>query len=198
MAIGDRYSRFVQFAKIVFPLVALGLLSTLFLFSRSIDPDDAIPFAEVDVEQIARDQKLASPRFSGVSTDGSAISVIAESAQPDANNPRLLSAQIVTANIETPRGTVFDVDANEAKYDGDRDRLELKGSVEITSSTGFLLRTNRLMAFMQELELASPEEVYGSAPFGEISSGRMRLVERENGYLLIFQDGVKLIYEPGS
>ena len=46
MATGDSYSRLVQIGKIVLPLVALGILSTLFLFSGEVDPEAAIPFAE--------------------------------------------------------------------------------------------------------------------------------------------------------
>ena len=34
----DRYTRLVSWLKVLFPLMALGLLSTLFLLSRAIDP----------------------------------------------------------------------------------------------------------------------------------------------------------------
>ena len=54
-AAGIAYSRFVALAKVVLPLAALRLFATLFLIARQIDPDAAIPFAEVDVEQFARD-----------------------------------------------------------------------------------------------------------------------------------------------
>jgi len=79
----NAYSRFVQWAKILFPLIALGLLSTMFLFSRNVDPSNAIPFADIDVEQIARDQQLSSPRFSGTTSGGASIIVDAETAMPD-------------------------------------------------------------------------------------------------------------------
>ena len=56
MAAPNTYSTVVSWAKIILPLVALGLLSTLFLFSRTPDPNRAIPFAAVDVEELAREQ----------------------------------------------------------------------------------------------------------------------------------------------
>ena len=35
----NSYSRFVALTKVILPIIALGILSTLFLFSRDIDPD---------------------------------------------------------------------------------------------------------------------------------------------------------------
>ena len=49
------HSRLVAILKVALPLIALALLSTLFLFSRKIDPEDAIPYATVDVEDRLRD-----------------------------------------------------------------------------------------------------------------------------------------------
>ena len=43
------HSRLVYWLKITLPLVALMILSSVFLLSRSIRPEDAIPFAEVDI-----------------------------------------------------------------------------------------------------------------------------------------------------
>ena len=105
--VDNRYSRFVQWAKIIFPLVALGLLSTMFLLSRTLDPSNAIPFADIDVEKIAREQQLTSPRFSGTTSDGSSIVVDAESALPNLTDPRKLSIKKVVARIESQNGPSY-------------------------------------------------------------------------------------------
>ena len=46
----DRYSRMVAIFKVLLPLAALAILSTLFLLSRTIDPTTTIPFADQDFE----------------------------------------------------------------------------------------------------------------------------------------------------
>ena len=43
------HSRVVRLATIILPVAALALLSTVFMLARTVDPSDAIPFAEVDV-----------------------------------------------------------------------------------------------------------------------------------------------------
>ena len=43
-------------------LSALAILSTLFLVADQIDPEDALPFAEVDVEDLAREPRMTLRR----------------------------------------------------------------------------------------------------------------------------------------
>jgi lipopolysaccharide export system protein LptC len=77
MARHNRYSRLVGGLKVVLPIAALALLSTLFLLSDPPDPDRALPYAEVDVAQLARELRLTQPRFAGVLPDGREITLVA-------------------------------------------------------------------------------------------------------------------------
>ncbi len=197
MATADnRYSRFVQFAKIAFPLAALVLLSTMFLFSRSLDPTRAIPFADVDVEKIAREQSLASPKFSGVTSDGSEVSMRADTATPDPTDGRKLSAENVEANIDTQEGVVYDIEARSALYDGADDSLVLTGDVVITTNTGYRLETEELRTNVEETALEIPVEVHGSGPETDIRADRLDLVIQDGSQVLVFKGNVKLIYQP--
>lgn len=192
----NHYSRFVQLAKIVFPLVALGLLSTLFLFSRTIDPSDAIPFADIDVEQIARDQVLSSPRFSGATDNGTAITVDAASAVPDLTDPRRMNIKEVVARIESPGGRSYGITALAARYDGNDDTLELNGDVRVATSTGYRLETATLTTNLKTSAITAPGAVFGKGPPGVIEAGAMELTSQGDTQVLVFKNGVKLIYDP--
>ena len=192
----NTYSRFVQIAKIALPLLALSLLSTLFLLSRTINPDDAIPFADIDVEQIAKEQSLAAPKFSGVTSDGSTISVTAEQARPDLTNPRRLSATNVAADILTVSGTQILVLADDALYDGGSNTLALMGRVRFNTSTGYELQTDALEADLEVTRLTAPGPVSGFGPAGTLDAGSMELTGRAGAQLLHFKNGVKLVYDP--
>lgn len=197
MAFADNsHSRFVLVAKIALPLVALGLLSTMFLFSRSVDIESAIPMVDVDPKEIAREQRLAAPKFSGVTSDGSTITVTAETARPNLTDPRRLTAQNVTADILTTSGTQFRVLAETALYDGNTDQLDLQGNVRINTSTGYQLLTDALSASLAETSLASPGPVQGISLGGTLHAGRMELSSTDGSQVLVFKDGVKLIYDP--
>ena len=58
------HSRLVGVLKVLLPLLALAILSTLFLVSRKINPEDAIPYADVDIEDRLRDPKMTGAALS--------------------------------------------------------------------------------------------------------------------------------------
>jgi len=194
--VDNRYSRFVLWAKIAFPLVALGLLSTMFLFSRTLDPSDAIPFADIDVEKIAREQQLTTPRFSGTTSDGSAITIDAESALPSLTDPRRLTIDKVVARIETQTGPSYGIIAQSAIYDGSAELLDLEGDVRISTSTGYRLETEKLVTNLAATGVSAPDFVTGRGPAGLLEAGSMELTTNGETQVLVFKNGVKLIYDP--
>ncbi|SDW77295.1 LPS export ABC transporter periplasmic protein LptC [Litoreibacter albidus] len=194
--VDNRYSRFVLWAKVIFPLVALGLLSTMFLFSRTLDPSDAIPFADIDIEKIAREQTLTSPRFSGTTSDGSAITVDAESALPDLTDLRRLTIQKVVARIESQDGPSYGLIADQAVYDGNGGVLDMEGRVRVSTSTGYSLETENLTASLKDTKIDAPGAVSGRGPAGRLSAGSMTLTTDGDTQVLVFKNGVKLIYVP--
>lgn len=198
MASDNLHSKFVGTAKVIFPLLALGFLSTIFLFSRTLDPSDAIPFSDVDIEQIAREQSMAGPKFSGVTSDGSAITVTAESARPKILNPQRISAKNVKAQIKTLQDTSYDIVADEAQFDGKSEVLDLEGNIIITSSAGYELKTQHLSAKLGTTGLLAKGEVEGKAPGGTIKAGRMEMMIKDGAQLLVFTNGVRLVYTPKS
>jgi lipopolysaccharide export system protein LptC len=194
MALDNLHSKFVSTAKIVFPLLALGFLSTIFLFSRTLDPDDAIPFSDVDIEKIAKEQRLAGPKFSGVTSDGSAITVEAESARPDLLNPRRVSADNIMASIKTAKDDLYMITADNARFDGTSDQLDLEGNIQVTSSSGFTLNTQQLTASLGTTAMIAKGAIEGTAPGATIEAGAMELLVKDGAQLLVFTNGVRLVY----
>ena len=78
MTRGDTHSRLVGWLKLALPLAALVILSTLFLIADRIDPEAAIPYANVDVEDLARDPRMTTPSYAGLTSDGSALTLTAD------------------------------------------------------------------------------------------------------------------------
>ena len=99
-----RYSRTVGILKVVLPLTALVLLSLVFLTARTIDPRLAITTAEIDVEDRARDPRLSGARFAGVTEDGAALTIVAETARSDPHAALKLDVTGLTLHLEGQSG----------------------------------------------------------------------------------------------
>lgn len=192
------YSRLVAWMKIILPLTALGLLSTLFLISRHIDPTKSIPIAEIDLEQRAQDQGATNAAFAGVTGGGDEVMITAETARPSPDNPRLINAEDITATMQLVSGTVVTVTSDRGNMDQSDLDASLIGNVKIDTTTGYKVTTERLDARLDVLHAETPGPVSGVGPPGDLTAGRMVLTgDEETGQAhLVFTDGVKLVYTP--
>lgn len=84
----DRHTQIVGWLKVTLPLMALAILATLFLLADRIDPEAALPYAEVDVEGLAREPRMTAPTYAGTTSDGAALTLSANEARPDADGTR--------------------------------------------------------------------------------------------------------------
>ena len=190
------YSQFVAWSKILLPLAALALLSTLFLFSRSPVPGDGnIPFA--DIEEIARDQRISAPRFAGVATDGSVVTVTADSARPGSADGGLDITR-PAARIETTSGAIVEFRAGTGTIDPSGRHARLSGLARIETSTGYEMETTGLTADLEHGRVESDGALEARAPFGELTAGKL-VIETPEGaesQLILFNEGVRLVYRP--
>ena len=183
--------------KILLPLAALGLLSTLFLISRTVDPTQQ-PTTEIDLEQRAHEQGATKPSIAGVTSGGDQVTFNATRARPDLDDPEHLIADDVVAQMRLFRGAVIDITSDRADMHQRKLTASLEGNVNVITSNGYDINTQRLNTRFDRLHAETPGPVEGSGPPGEISAGRMLLTsDEETGVAeLLFTDGVKLIYKP--
>lgn len=195
----NNYSRFVAYTKVILPVIALGILSTLFLLSRNIDPSQSIPFADVDVEKLAREQGIGAPNYAGVTDDGSAISITADTARPLAGNPKVIIATNMTTVIEDADGGRLDITAKAGKIDSRQQVVTLNGGVQLLTSTGYIINTSGLTAALDETSMVSEGAITATGPLGTLNAGQMLLSPQNKpgqAHVLVFKGGVKLIYDP--
>ncbi|MFU8862981.1 MAG: LPS export ABC transporter periplasmic protein LptC [Rhodobacterales bacterium] len=194
----DLRSRIVSWLKILLPLTALGLLSTLFLLSRTVDTNRSIPTSRADLESRTGTQQITAPSFAGVTEDGHALSFVAQSAQIDPEQAERVLADNVVTQIDLLDGGRIDITALAGNvHDGDGVAI-LTGDVVLTSSTGYRIETEQLTTRMREIAAESTAEITGEGPPGRLDAGKMSMTtDAQTGEVhLLFTNGVKLIYDP--
>ncbi len=195
----NTYSRAVAWLKILLPLLALAILSTLFLVARTVTPAQDLPFADVDIEELASEQGIGKPNYAGVTGDGAAIALTAESAMPDPDNPERLTGTGIRAGIERPGGTRIDVTAATMLLDHSARVAGLGGGVEIETTDGYKLRTKSIEFALETTHVSSNHHTTLTGPLGRVSAESFVLTDENRGlrpYVLVFKGSVKLIYDP--
>lgn len=188
----------VAWLKVALPLAALGLLSTLFLLSRVVDPTESIPFADTEVQDRLLNQQISGPYYSGTTANGDKIAFVAEKVVTPNGLTGANRAEDVFVKIEMVSGTTMNVTSKRARVNVGQDVADLTGNVVITTSQGYIITSEALIARIAALDLRSPDTVFATTPAGELTAGSMRLMSPEPNTpaQLVFTNGVKLIYQP--
>lgn len=195
MASDNLHSRVVVILKITLPLMALAILSSLFLFSRPIDPEDAIPYADVEIAERLAQPRMSGAGFSTVTSDGASLTLSADRAAPKPGGAEVAG---ISGNLKTADGAETTISAARGTLDRRKAALALTGGVALTTSTGYQVTTDSLTLGTDRSFAESPGPVSATAPMGQLTSGGMRL-SRDSAdapYLLVFNKGVRLIYLP--
>ena len=193
----DLYSRMVALLKVLLPLAALAILSTVFLLSRSVDPTATIPFAEQDMADRMRDQQVTAPFFSGTTSDGDEIMVTASIARPGGPNSPA-EATDLSAQITMVDGVRITLRSDTGTVAVDKDLATFEGHVIITTTTGYVVLTDTLNSALSGITANTPGQIEGTGPLGEFTAGNMQIdTKTEGGTVhMLFNNGVKLIYDP--
>lgn len=200
MARADIHTRLVGWLKVVLPLAALAILSTLFLVARRIDPEAALPYAEVDVRDLAREPRMTAPTYAGTTSDGSSLTLSADIARPSTKDAPA-SAAGLRMELASPDGSRSDLAAASARLDPESREIVLSGGVTMTTSSGYRLETAELAAKLDRTGLESRAPVTATGPVGEIRADGMVLRQDDQtpgAYVLVFNGGVRLVYRPGG
>lgn len=192
------HSRLVLWLKITLPLVALAMLATLFMLGRTVRPEDAIPYASVDVEDRLRAPRLTEPAYAGMTSDGSALTIKAAEARPGVvGSSDAGQATALSGFLEMPMGGTATMMAGAGRLDGEGGQVILTDGVSMTTSTGYRMTMPGVTVALHKTDVTSQGAVLASGPLGRIEAGAMHLGQDvAGGYLLDFTQGVRLVYLP--
>ena len=195
----DGWSRLVAALKVLLPLTALAILSMLFLISNRINPDDALPYAQVDVEERLREPRMTAPTYAGTTSDGAALEVTAEEARPAAEGTTGAKATGVLGRLTTPDGQQTELRAANAQMALNGGEITFSGDVQLNHSSGYRVTSDNMSAQLDQTNVQSRTPVVAEGPGGRITAQSMQLSQAQGGsksYLLVFNGAVKLVYQP--
>ena len=186
-------SRLIAWLRVLLPLAALAILSTLFLLGRTPDPDDALPYAEVDAEDMVRDPRMTRPEFAGVSKSGAEVTVTADRASPVQGSDSAAEALRLTWRAQS--GLAADLTAPTGRMEGQQ--IHLSGGVRVTTSDGWAMTVPQVDTDLSADRMLGTGGLTGFATLGRLDADQMEVTRSANGdYLLNLTGDVRLVYQP--
>ena len=195
----DPYSRLVTILKILLPLIAIGLLSSLFLVQNDGGAGGEIVFGSGDLEELGTGLRISNPVFSGSSRYADRFSFQADLVVPDAVPPQRADiSELAGEVIFADRGRI-EIISRSGALDVPLQTLDLEGSVRIDTSDGYRMETEALRIELGGGSLSTSVPVKITGEIGQIEAGNLSVTStgrRNETRRFVFGNGVRVLYAP--
>lgn len=192
----DSYSAFVTWVKTLLPIAALGLLSTIFLFSGKVDVTQSLPYAEHNVANIIREQRITRPYFTGVSNNGTEITLSAAYASPDPENNDKLNITELSIVLQSALMRTTRITAGLGTLDSATQIALVSRGVHILSMPDFWITTDALKVDLKQGIAVAEGRFQGVTALGTINAEKMIVQMTADDQQIVFTNDVRLIYNP--
>jgi len=194
-------SRFIGYLKIALPLLAVALLSTVFLFQTGDEIEGGITFSRVDKDTMRDGLAVYNPKFSGVNLQGDRFFMEAAKATPDSGDPKEVTLVDLNGRTDYISGLSVYLKAARGIVRLPDQKLELSGGLHIRTSDGFEGTANAGTAGLETGSFMSKGPVTLTGPMGQLEAGSMQLVPSNDSgsgenQVFTFENGVTLTLIP--
>lgn len=192
------HSRIVAILKVGLPLVALGMLASIFLVQTD-RLGGSIVFSQGDIDALGEGLRIANPTFTGTTRGEDRFRFTAALVEPDAAPPERARITTLAGEVDLHNGPVVELEADKGDLHIPTERLDVSGNVRIRTSEGY-----RMVAEQATLDLKAGSLVAGNAvettgPLGRIDSGSLTIqpaAASGEARRFSFGNGVRLVYDP--
>ena len=192
----DGYSALVAWLKTLLPIVALGLLSTIFLFSGKVDVTQSLPYAEHNIAEIIREQRITQPYFTGIASNGTEIALSAAYASPQVQNAHILEITDLSVVLRSTSDRMVQVTAGRGALDSTRQTAQISTDVHIAALPDFWVTTEALDMNFNQGFISAKGGFQGVTALGAITAGEMHLQMTADDQQIVFLNDVRLVYSP--
>ncbi len=192
----DGYSALVAWLKTLLPIVALGLLSTIFLFSGKVDVTQSLPYAEHNIAEIIREQRITQPYFTGIASNGTEIALSAAYASPQVENAHILEITDLSVVLRSTSDRMVQVTAGQGALDSTRQTAQISTDVHIAALPDFWVTTEALDMNFNQGFISAKGGFQGVTALGAITAGEMHLQMTADDQQIVFLNDVRLVYSP--
>ena len=193
------HSRIVGILKVGLPLVALGMLASLFLVQTDDRLGGGIVFSKGDVEALGEGLRITNPTFTGTTAGQDEFRFTAALVEPDAAPPERARITTLAGEVALHNGPVVELEADTGDLHVPTQRLDLAGNVHIRTSEGYRMVAEQATLDLKAGSIVAGNVVETSGPLGKIDSGSLTVqpaAASGEARRFSFGNGVRLVYDP--
>ena len=189
------YSRIVAWLKILLPLIALGVLGTVFLFNSKDTFNPGFSFSRADMATLEKGSFLKNPQINGFTNKGEPFSLIADEIKPQNGDNTLVIATNIEAEFQYKSGGWAKVTAQTALMNMQTQTVRLQRGGQLQTSDGNIATVGSLVVHLSTGDMAGTA-IKAQGPLGQVSADDFRIDAREGeNRVLWFENNVRMRYD---
>ena len=189
------YSRMVAWLKILLPLIALGVLGTVFLFNSEEGFAPGFTFSRTDIETLEKGSFIKNPQVNGITKKGEPFHLLADEIRPMDSDNSLFVITNLNVEFRFTASTWAKVSAGSALMDVAAQTVwfESGGRLETSDGNAAVVDTLHLLMASGELQGSG---IVANGPLGQVSAENFRIESSEDeNRVLWFENNVRVRYD---
>lgn len=190
-----RYSRMVALLKILLPLIALGVLGTVFLVNKKESFDAGFTFSRADIATLEKGSFIKNPTVNGITRRGEPFHLLADEIRPQNADSSLVVITNMAVEFRFTSGAWAKVTSPSALMDIKAQTLwfETGGTLETSDGNKAEVKTLHLLMASGEVQGTG---IVADGPLGRISAENFRIESNDSeNRVLWFENSVRMLYE---
>ena len=197
----NSYSVFIKRCKYILLFIAILNFLSIFLFGIKDTLRSRGALINADIIDLAADQKIINPQFSGSTNSGDLFFLNATDAKASLPKNENINFNNPSLQFKGMNGIDFKIHSKNGSVDFINHSARLYDDVFVDITNGYKAFSEEILFNLELGNLVIPGSVYASSPLGKIIAGSMELLTNDinmnqKGRNLMFANGVRLLYLP--
>jgi lipopolysaccharide export system protein LptC len=190
--------RMVGVLRLVLPLVALLLVGLVMAWPQLVGRGAGLiaPMLLPDQMAGADVMRMHQPRYAGQTENAEPFELTAASASLDPIQPNRVHLDQLAGDLDAEGRRDFRIVAVSGVYDRNKEKLELSGGIELTTTDGYRFETPSALVDLDRARVVGREPIAGAGPSGTLAADRFEF--EDGGAILRFKGRVRVTLQARS
>ena len=171
---GGMHDRVIQVLKLLLPAATGGVLAFLAFAPLEEKQEFSFMLDKNKVEHAEERMRIQSAQYRGQDSRGRPFVLNARSAVQQSSSVPVVDITHMRAQIELENGPA-QLLARQARYDLERDQVDVQGPILFSSADGYRLGTRDVTVDLRQRRMASRGAVEGRMPLGHFTAGQLEV-----------------------
>lgn len=191
----NSYSRMISWLKILLPLIALGVLGTVFLFNSEDSFEAGFTFSRADIETLGKGSYIKNPQINGMTQKGEPFHLLADEIRPLETDNSLVVITNLNVEFRFSSDIWAKVTSNSALMDVSAQTVWFETGGQLETSDGNVAIVDTLHLLMAAGELQG-SGIVANGPLGQVSADNFRIESNDGeNRVLWFENNVRMHYD---